>query len=176
MPMVVENVVGAQAWVGRAKWHYGSFYLWGDVPALMPFAPRGPLKRNPDGSDHGPGSWFAIADSKQRGIKTPGFRFDGHGRSFQSASVAATKGVPHAPTGHGTNPLENGIKQGGTWSHDPNSISRRSGSKSSARKEASALIAMIPFDLARWIGECYYPRNDEAVSVRTAKALCAEAL
>lgn len=36
IPMVVENVVGAQKWVGPAKWHYGSFYLWGDVPALMP--------------------------------------------------------------------------------------------------------------------------------------------
>ena len=38
IPMVVENVNGAQRWVGRAKWHYGSFYLWGDVPALMPIA------------------------------------------------------------------------------------------------------------------------------------------
>ena len=35
IPLVVENVRGAQKWVGRAKWHYGSFYLWGDVPALM---------------------------------------------------------------------------------------------------------------------------------------------
>ncbi len=36
IPLVVENVKGAQPWVGRAAWHYGSFYLWGDVPALMP--------------------------------------------------------------------------------------------------------------------------------------------
>ena len=36
IPMVVENVRGAQKWVGRAQWNYGSFYLWGDVPALMP--------------------------------------------------------------------------------------------------------------------------------------------
>ena len=36
IPMVVENVKGAQPWVGRAKWHFGSFYLWGDVPAIMP--------------------------------------------------------------------------------------------------------------------------------------------
>lgn len=38
IPMVVENVKGAQPWVGRARWNYGSFYLWGDVPALMPMA------------------------------------------------------------------------------------------------------------------------------------------
>lgn len=37
IPLVVENVKGAQRWVGSARWHFGSFYLWGDVPALMPF-------------------------------------------------------------------------------------------------------------------------------------------
>jgi len=31
IPMVVENVRGAQPWVGPAKAHFGSFYLWGDV-------------------------------------------------------------------------------------------------------------------------------------------------
>ncbi len=36
IPMVVENVRGAQPWVGRARWMFGSFALWGDVPALMP--------------------------------------------------------------------------------------------------------------------------------------------
>jgi hypothetical protein len=38
IPMVVENVRGAQKWVGRSRWNYGSFHLWGDVPALMPMA------------------------------------------------------------------------------------------------------------------------------------------
>ena len=36
IPLVVENVRGAQKWVGRAAWNFGSYYLWGDVPALMP--------------------------------------------------------------------------------------------------------------------------------------------
>lgn len=36
IPLVVENVRGAQKWVGRAKWNGGSMYLWGDVPVLMP--------------------------------------------------------------------------------------------------------------------------------------------
>jgi hypothetical protein len=36
IPLIVENVRGAQPWVGRAAWSHGSFYLWGDVPALMP--------------------------------------------------------------------------------------------------------------------------------------------
>ena len=38
IPMVVENVRGAIPWVGRSRAHYGSFHLWGDVPALMPIA------------------------------------------------------------------------------------------------------------------------------------------
>jgi hypothetical protein len=36
IPLIVENVRGAQKWVGRAAWHFGSYFLWGDVPALMP--------------------------------------------------------------------------------------------------------------------------------------------
>ncbi len=40
IPLVVENVRGAQKWVGRSRWHYGSFHLWGDVPALMPIVRR----------------------------------------------------------------------------------------------------------------------------------------
>jgi len=35
-PMVLENVRMAQRWLGRARWHTGPFYLWGDVPAIMP--------------------------------------------------------------------------------------------------------------------------------------------
>ncbi len=36
IPMVVENVRGAVPWVGRENWSFGSYFLWGDVPALMP--------------------------------------------------------------------------------------------------------------------------------------------
>ena len=90
IPLVVENVKGAQPWVGRSRWNFGSFHLWGDVPALMPSVVKA-QKFNPGGTNHGQGSWFKIADSKQRGgQKVPGFRFDGSGRSFQSASVAET--------------------------------------------------------------------------------------
>ena len=54
IPMVVENVCGAQKWVGRAKWHFGSFYLWGDVPALMPPVLRG--TKNNGVKQHGSGA------------------------------------------------------------------------------------------------------------------------
>lgn len=35
-PIILENVRGAQRFMGRAAWHCGPFYLWGNVPALMP--------------------------------------------------------------------------------------------------------------------------------------------
>ena len=60
IPTVVENVRGAQKWVGRARWHYGSYYLWGDVPALMPVAAS--IKNNG-------GSWFNIGSPGQNGTR-----------------------------------------------------------------------------------------------------------
>jgi C-5 cytosine-specific DNA methylase len=36
IPLIVENVRGAQPWVGRSRWNVGGYHLWGDVPAVMP--------------------------------------------------------------------------------------------------------------------------------------------
>lgn len=58
IPMVVENVKGAQKWVGRSRWNFGSFHLWGDVPALMPM---GGHRKN------GGGSWFKVAHNTGSG-------------------------------------------------------------------------------------------------------------
>lgn len=50
IPLVVENVKGAQPWVGPAQAKYGPFYLWGDVPPLIPYGkPR---------KQEGDPSWF----------------------------------------------------------------------------------------------------------------------
>ena len=94
IPMVVENVRGAQPWVGRARWNFGSFYLWGDVPALMPMTVKGFKSSGMNWSDPTKrGQDFTRIAGKQamEGHKVPGFRFDGSGKSFQSASVAASK-------------------------------------------------------------------------------------
>jgi hypothetical protein len=69
VPIVVENVKGAQPWVGRAAWHYGSYYLWGDVPALMP----------------------QTLHRKVPGMNFHEFEKTGQGRSFQSAAVDSIK-------------------------------------------------------------------------------------
>ena len=38
VPLVVENVNGAQPWVGTAKWHYGSYYSMGRCAGMMPIS------------------------------------------------------------------------------------------------------------------------------------------
>ena len=119
IPLIVENVRGAQTWVGRARWNYGSFYLWGDVPALMPIG----VKR-----------------------KVSGFRFDGSGKSFQTASVQEIKGM-----GIGSVSWKQG--KGQRNPSDP----RNYFSTDPRRKLASAMIAKIPFPLAQHIARVFKP-------------------
>jgi hypothetical protein len=156
IPLVVENVRGAQKWVGRARWNYGSFYLWGDVPALMP--PTGVRKVGARHLHLGGGNSFLMAEGSvaekraqvrydqrhaerraQEATKLPGFRFDGNGRSFQSASVEGVKMARQ------------------WWSNGADALSAKTSSKSSARKAASAMIAKIPLPLSRHIAKVYRP-------------------
>lgn len=132
IPMVVENVRGAIPWVGRSRWNFGSFHLWGDVPALMPFT--------------------------LNAIKVPSFRFDGSGRSFQTASVRRTdkgKGARFTSRDCGVEGVKNGNDWFGTGADC--SEQRRHGSRSIGRKAAAAMIAKIPLPLARHIGATYRP-------------------
>lgn len=150
IPLIVENVRGAIPWVGRSQWNFGSYHLWGDVPALMPVTLRA-QKFNPDGTAHPPGSWFAVADSQNRGAKNPGFRFDGSGRSFQSESVERhTDGRKVGKDWFG------GYGGGFGWDCSP---MRRNNSRSPARKAASAMIAKIPEPLSRYIARVYLPQQ-----------------
>ncbi len=66
IPMIVENVRGAQEWVGRSRWNYGSFHFWGDVPALMPIG---------------------------HAVKVPGIDFNRRGESFNMTAIAMGRKV-----------------------------------------------------------------------------------
>jgi hypothetical protein len=61
IPLIVENVRGAQKWVGRARWNFGSYYLWGDVPALMPITWQGTKVGGIDFSGYGKPGYKAQA-------------------------------------------------------------------------------------------------------------------
>jgi hypothetical protein len=207
IPMIQENVRGAIPWVGRSQWNFGSYHLWGDVPALMPITlGRKVMKsgvahrtngetnfhhsaaRAVDGVKAGDrcknretGAWTTgwnvqnVRDMKaeDEGLKNPGFRFDGSGRSMQTESTKNTGGSWFNIGSPGQKETNNnpvtqnrlevdedaGTKQGGDWFSDPLSHSRQSSSKSSARKAASARIAKIPFPLASHMARVYYPRE-----------------
>jgi hypothetical protein len=146
IPLIVENVRGAQPWVGRSRWNFGSFHLWGDVPALMPMAIR-EQKFNPDGTNHGTGSWFKIADSKNRGSKNTG------GSWFNVAH--------NTTSGKGNNPDGRKHKDADGYERNhPHALEwkvPRTSSGSVRRKAATALIAKIPLALSSHIARVYRP-------------------
>ena len=145
IPMVVENVRGAQPWVGTAKWNYGSFYLWGDVPALMPMTFKA-LKNETEGSWFPQGNGSSVTGNHGRDRLTEAMgrkvsvNFHEHektgkpGRSFQSAAVEDTFG----------------------WR---GSIMREGTSHGKKRKAASAMIAKIPYPLALHVARTYKPKQ-----------------
>lgn len=158
IPLVVENVVGAQKWVGPARWRHGSYYLWGDVPALMPIVRRAPKVPGQDWNRYAEngqtsphwrleatkntgGSWFRVAHNTTSGKgRNPDGRNDPRDRP------------EHTP--HMTAPAEHqkGVGAGAAW-FDQNHCVYSSGS--SRRKAAPAMIAKIPPELARHIARVY---------------------
>jgi hypothetical protein len=132
IPLVVENVCGAQKWVGRARWHYGSFYLWGDVPALMPI-----VRKHVKVPTMGAG-WYPPDHPKH----VRGLAFNGHAeRAIKGSDGGWFNDNKRAGKGTATGRLS------------------QSGSKSNARKAASAHIAKIPSELARHIARAWYPSD-----------------
>ena len=186
IPLVVENVRGAQKFVGRARFHWGSFYLWGDIPALMPMAKKA-IKVPTMGA-----SWYPPGHPKH----VAGLAFNGHaermlredikgngGAWFKDADTADGKYGPGnfrhgvdgikcgGPVGddwfakHNRPEFTEAVKGGnGGWFNDNKRAGKgetgylsRSGSKSTARKAASAHIAKIPLALARHIARAWTP-------------------
>ncbi len=136
IPLIIENVRGAQKWVGRSRWNYGSFHLWGDVPALMP---------------------FTFKAQKITGYSDPR-RNGGKGAHLTSQAENDARSVQPVAV------EQMGIKEGGDWW---NKECRKTGmaqygSKSSARKRASAMIAKIPLPLSLHIARTYYPRDENS--------------
>lgn len=231
IPMVVENVRGAQPWAGRARWNFGSYYLWGDVPALMPITmPRRKSKlgswdttRNnytPDKTwDDGRKGRSNFHFHEQTGLPSPSFhgaaheasvqRYEGYktigmnwsnrdlkGQDFTRIAGQQAEGRKNSggswfnigsPGQKETNrnPVheavkmaseagrrtdigkgarftsrdcgDEGVKQRGSGAAWFDNGICKSGSKSNARKAASAAIAKIPITLSRYIAKIYFP-------------------
>ena len=163
IPLVVENVCGAQKWVGRARWHYGSFYLWGDVPALMPIIRRAGV--NGDG-----GSWFNVAHNTTSGKgqnpdvrKTVGHvhRRDGYSHTRHLTNQREHDGVKVPGNKLSENGFAIPVARQIDKSKKPASFQLSEDDRrqhlSYSRKAASAHIAKIPYELARHIARAWYP-------------------
>jgi site-specific DNA-cytosine methylase len=177
VPMVVENVRGAQRWVGKARWNFGSFYLWGDVPALMPIPVKRSIKRKgsmtpgverwcregiaplPEGvkagdrnkgAKNGEHKWSnSFADTlKGEGNKTAGMNWSDRSKKGQDFTRIA------GMQADGVKKRDEGYDcPGRTFGWKAPATT----SKSSARKQASAEIAKIPPALAAWIARVFKP-------------------
>ncbi len=173
IPMVVENVRGAQKWVGRAKANFGSYYLWGDVGMVgrrvvgivegrlqfgVSVSPVKAQKRNPDGTEHGSGSWFKISDSKNRGARK------NDGGSWFAVAHNTTSGKSQNPDGRKINgPSRHHELAPGEFGWHRTKMADGN-SKSEKRKLARALIAKIPFPLAEYIAQCFKPAMAETLA------------
>lgn len=166
IPLIVENVRGAQKWVGRARWHFGSYFLWGDVPALMP------MPMSLSGVKHDGSGWRenASLQSSQRMVaaKVPGISFSGYGAAGykpKGFNVSAAQRYRQEIKGQGGGWFSD-LRDDGTRPHWKESacITRRFNSKSNSRKAASAMIAKIPFPLAQHIARSFKPVRGEVGS------------
>jgi SAM-dependent methyltransferase len=141
IPLIVENVRGAQEWVGKAAWHFGSFYLWGDIPALMPMRGFGQDNKIPAHinesirNGRSPARWTNPAEH-YFGIKVPGNKLSENGFAIP---VAREIDKSQKPTGFQ-------LSQDDKRQH-----------LSYSRKAASAAIAKIPFVLAQHIARAWKP-------------------
>jgi hypothetical protein len=131
LPLVLENVRGAIRYMGPAQAHFGPYYLWGDVPVLLPdgrpskgfYAKNDPGGLNAHRALHRASSGkrtSASRDSYLSPFKRPNDRF--------------------AP--EKTRILGAGTK---TWME--------------RRREWSANAAKVPLELGFHIGTCFLPRS-----------------
>ena len=157
IPMVVENVKGAQPWVGRARWLFGSFALWGDIPALMPITEKRAKVGGFSWSDYGKPDYKAQAFN---GTAEKRLRDDikNRGGSWFNIGSPGQKVTNKNPVHH-LSGLKMKDQDGYERSH-PNAFgwkAPRTSSKGKARKMASAMVAKIPLPLSRYIAATFKP-------------------
>jgi hypothetical protein len=154
-PIVLENVKGAQPWVGRANAHFGSYYLWGDVGNVGGRVVR--ADRSPRFGE------YVGTTARVNGCKVEGINFSGYGEpgyKAQGFNVTAAQRLRSLEADRATTEGMKGT--GGGWFEKPyrerGDITGQFNSKSDSRKAASAMIAEIPFPLAQYIARVFKPR------------------
>jgi len=67
VPLVLENVRGAQRWLGRSQNNCGPFHFWGEVPAILPVF-QGKPKQSFGGKDRAERAVIPFAVSRFVGL------------------------------------------------------------------------------------------------------------
>ncbi len=147
IPMIVENVRGAIPWVGRSRWNFGSFHLWGDVPALMPVARRIPghgIKRT------GRTMCYPAGSANPDAVKgrTGKLHWQDDPRAHRDGQKLPGNNAPRMWSERRIQRLADGLR------YDEDAFYCGS-SGSMSRKAASAMIAKIPFALSRHIAATF---------------------
>lgn len=151
IPMVIENVKGAQPWVGPAKAKFGSFYFWGDVAMVGGRVVAGGLRfgdtvraarrhRKVNSKYAHSGSWktedgkdWRDEPSVQAAMALAGVKQGGSGDAWFDGAVDERRREAAAA-----------IRE-----------ARNNNSRSDSRKAASAQIAKIPFRLSSYIARVF---------------------
>jgi len=165
-PLILENVRGAVRYIGKPQGKFGPFYLWGDVPVLLPDGkPQKGFGRTPDKSANPSDPWggFGGSSYQSRGKRGPlnqkrifageyeresGLKHSRPAMTKQRDSYKRVVGsekyrITHSKDGH--------KRIGGA--------SDVGAKRSSARKEWSAKAAMIPYELSFHIGDYFHPNG-----------------
>lgn len=173
-----KGVLHPEWFMGKSAWHYGPFHFWGDTPILThpgkaPQKGFGRVKVLENPSD--PWGGFGGSSYQSRGKKgTLNAKRD---KELHGGFVGEMDRVK--PVYRGKVKTDSGAfgwnksavqdarinKKGPAMSKNrdkyrgstPMSASRGMGSKSNARAEWSAKAAMIPEELAEWIGRVFHP-------------------
>jgi hypothetical protein len=148
IPMIVENVRGAQPWVGLARWSFGSYYLWGDVPALMPVTVNRLKGGQTNWRDHGKPGYRGV--QLQDHFKSSGLNWSDPTKRGQDFTRVAGRQAAEGVKARDADGYERTHPNAFGWK-----APRTSSDNVSARKAASALIAKIPFALAAHIGATF---------------------
>lgn len=148
--LVLENVRGAEKWMGKAAWRYGSYYFWGQNPFEgmkdLIFVPQPFLKEN---------GIMSHRKGFQRSNKT---KF-GKDSDDQISSIAHKRSPKDGKTFIGNvqaKKPDHFHASGERANQFVGECSRIDGvGKGHSRKEWAARVAMIPEELSTWIGDCF---------------------
>lgn len=145
LPLVLENVRGAERYMGRARARFGSYHLWGDVPVLLPDgAPRkgfyAPSGSNQARALHRTSAGYRMA--QQRDVAA--LRMAGE-RARWDFEAPHQRKSPFPETTDSFKALDKSIP----WME--------------RRRLWSAKVAKIPFELGFHIGTVFHPQQNGAI-------------